>query len=437
MATIQTIRGVLRLCRQANVTCNIWGHRGLGKSSIVYQEAQAGCGETMKLNGETYDLPMGFIDLRCSQMEASDLRGLPDKQDGRTVFFPPADLPRGDMTAEEIEKHLMKIEDPEARRQERQRMQPRYQNGILFLDELCRAQDDVLQAAFQLVLDRKVGQYVLPAGWSVVSANNFLEGDYQTNGFTDAAFLNRFCHVTLSQGDQTLPDWVQYMGSLNSEAATNVIAFCTSNLKNLDGEVSGELGFTIKPSRRSWEMVTRIMDSRRKMPDVPEISVTEAISGLVGRETAISFMKYSCPVKPQDIIADGVKKHLKTLESLNRGQMIGLAWGVVSHVGEKAKTDEKVAETCLDLVETLLSHPNIGDKDIPVAFCHNLLNASLTNDTQKVLRAAVTSPQVAKLIGQLLGKSKSVHYFVQGLDRRPALQNLLTKIGWGKSGVAV
>jgi MoxR-like ATPase len=178
MATINVIKESLNICRDAGITAFIWGHRGLGKSSLVQQSAAE--------NG------WGFIDLRCSQLEASDIRGLPDRgDDNRTHFLPPADMPLADLSFEQIQTQLADVlgikakgggenvadqiaktlesADLDTQRryfQKLQEMQSRFQRGILFLDEVNRAQDDVLQAVFQLVLDRRVGQYVLPPGWS-------------------------------------------------------------------------------------------------------------------------------------------------------------------------------------------------------------------------------------------------------------------------------
>ena len=93
MARVNVIKDSVLLCGKAGITPFIWGHRGLGKSSVVRQTAA--------------DNNMGFIDMRASQMEASDLRGLPDRQDGRTVFLPPADMPRGDLNDAQILEHIL------------------------------------------------------------------------------------------------------------------------------------------------------------------------------------------------------------------------------------------------------------------------------------------------------------------------------------------
>jgi MoxR-like ATPase len=286
MAKVSTIKEALMICRDSGITPFIWGHRGLGKSSLVQQSAVS----------EGW----GFIDLRCSQLEASDIRGLPDRgEDRRTHYLPPADMPTADLSNDDIQTELARtlllpefeykpasteadvrsqakaeltklvkadgkdkdrtLSDLIAKRlesadldmqrryyQKLQEMQPRFQRGILFLDEVNRAQDDVLQAIFQLVLDRRVGQYVLPPGWCIVAAGNYMEG-YRVGGFDDPAFLNRFCHLTLSGGETTLEEWVNFMANVHAGDATDVIEFASQNTKHLDGDIRGNSG---SPSSR-------------------------------------------------------------------------------------------------------------------------------------------------------------------------------------------
>ncbi|MBM4092226.1 MAG: AAA family ATPase [Planctomycetes bacterium] len=234
MANIETVKQVIRLCREADVALFLWGVHGIGKSSFVRQIAT--------------DLEIDFVDFRCAQIEASDLRGLPDKgADGRTYFLPPADLPTSGQ-------------------------------GILFLDELNRANHEVLSAAFQLVLDQRVGQYQLPRGWNIVCAGNLENGDY-TVAELDPALRDRFCHVLVSAGQLTFDEWADWMSQHYPERALDVVSFCGANLKHLEVVENEDLGFRITPSRRSWEMVARIQRvwdrggySRR--------TLTEAIAGL-------------------------------------------------------------------------------------------------------------------------------------------------------------
>ena len=412
MAKVSTIKESVSLCKDAGVTPFIWGHRGLGKSSLVKQLAA--------------EKGWGFIDLRCSQLEASDVRGLPDRIDGRTVYVPPADMPVGDMSDDAISAEIGQVPDPsdlEAMRlfqQRYQRLQPRYQKGILFLDEVNRAQDDVLQAIFQLILDRKVGQYVLPPGWCVVAAGNFMEG-YQVSGFDDPAFLNRFCHLTLSAGETTLEEWVEYTGAAHGEAASAVIEFATQNVKHLDGDVTGELGFSVQPSRRTWEMVIKVMKAAGGYSDASKL---EVVSGLVGRELAISFTRYSCPVKPRDLINDGVKAHAKALAGLSRNQLTGLMWGLVSFA--KPKIDEEsIANVCLDFAEYLTG---CAERDIVIAFCRNLVQSNGKDDVLNT--ALISNPNLAKLYSQW-GKKSGKKGFIDRLSERPALQEIISRVSWG------
>ena len=100
-----------------------------GKSSIVKQIAQ--------------EKNLEFIDLRLSLLDPTDLKGIPffDSNSNEAVWAQPNFLPK----------------------------EPASQ-GILFLDEINTAPPSVQAAAYQLVLDRKVGDYELPKGWAIVAA---------------------------------------------------------------------------------------------------------------------------------------------------------------------------------------------------------------------------------------------------------------------------
>lgn len=424
MATISTIKEAIMICRLAHITPYIWGHRGLGKSSLVQQLA--------------VDNQWGFIDMRCSQLEASDLRGLPDRgEDGRTHYLPPADMPIGDMSPEMIIEELGEqppvndgtyesLEKERLYTEHLQRCQPRFQNGILFIDEVNRAQDDVLQAVFQLVLDGRVGQYVLPPGWSIVAAGNYMEG-YMVSGFSDPAFLDRFVHLNLSGGETTLEEWIDYMSVAHGADAADVVEFASQNTKHLDGDITGELGFSIQPSRRSWEAVTRVMKVCNS-GNFSESAKLEVLAGLIGRDLALSFTRYSCPVKPRSLINDGVKAHLSALKGLNRNQMTGLMWGLVSFAKNNID-DDKISEVCLDFASFIVDNAN--DKDLVVAFCRALVGDG-KGDQDKARTAVISNPRLAEMMARFNKKSGSKKKaFVDRLVERPKLQQALSRVAWG------
>lgn len=441
---VSTLKDAVLLARAAGVTPFVWGHRGVGKSSLHRQICES--------------QEMGFIDMRCSQMEASDIRGLPDRVNGRTAFLPPSDMPTGSRRGvktllEDIgmktdiplydakgEKVVGKIDldkfDPlnydeflaimkAAPESSRYLLSPKLQahldKGILFLDEVNRAQDDVIQAVFQLVLDRQIGQYVLPPGWSVACAGNYMEG-YQVNGFTDPAFLSRFCHLIFSDGETTVEEWVAFMANTHGEKASGVIEYATQNTKHLDGDVKGDLGFSIGPNRRSWEMVVKVETAFTK-GRFNDDAKHEAICGLVGFDMANAYRRYSCPVKPREILEHGTKNLHAKLNSLSRGQMMGLTWGLVSLLKAKVEED-KYGDCALDWARFTAKYQK--DKDLSVAFCTAMISGSGMNKTRF---AMISNPKVAQLIGKFVGGGKKS--FIHRLNEDPELQNLLSRTAWG------
>jgi AAA domain (dynein-related subfamily) len=131
------------------ISTMIWGAPGIGKSSIVNQIATAH--------------QLEFIDIRLSQLAPTDLRGLPVAEDGVSKWFPPEFLPqRG--------------------------------KGILFLDEINMAPPAMQGMAQQLILDRRVGSYLVPDGWFVWAAGNRKE-DRAGVFEMPAPLANRFLHL--------------------------------------------------------------------------------------------------------------------------------------------------------------------------------------------------------------------------------------------------
>ncbi len=423
MARIAMLRRALGICFEAGITPFLWGHKGVGKSSLFKQQAAA--------------QGWGFIDLRCSQLEAADLRGLPDRTaDGRTRFLPPTDLPTGDLEDDEYARLLGPEPDPEAgpaARADYQRrlrgLQPRRARGILLLDELNRAPDDVLQAAFQLVLDHAVGEYALPPGWHVAAAGNFATG-YQVNSCEDPAFLDRFCHLVFPTGATTASEWSAWMTTQHGAAAEAVLSFAASDLKNLDGETKNALSFTITPSRRSWEAVVRACQASRSGPE--DRATFEVIAGLVGPELATAFRRFQPgPISPADVLETGVVPLSDRLAQLDRFHLVALMCGLTRVAG--GRLDEPpVVEAALDFAAWLAGRG--GDRDLALAFCRDLASQEHPGDGAAQVRAAlVTNPRLTRAVARRRPLSGG---FLARLANRPELQNLLSELAWGDDASA-
>ncbi|MFC4678120.1 ATP-binding protein [Desulfovibrio legallii] len=214
----------------------LWGPPGVGKSQVVAQVARQ--------NG------LALRDIRAVLLDPVDLRGLPRiSADGRSVWCPPAFLPGP--------------ADPE--------------RGIVFLDELNAAPPLVQAACYQLVLDRAIGEYRLPDGWSIVAAGN-REGDRAVAYRMPSALANRMVHLDFTPDLEDWLGWAQGAGIRQEVCA--FLRFRPQLLHDFD-PARGERAFA---SPRSWEFVSRILDA------APTRDVEAALlEGAVGAGCAAEF----------------------------------------------------------------------------------------------------------------------------------------------------
>ncbi|OGC77189.1 ATPase [candidate division WWE3 bacterium RIFOXYD1_FULL_39_9] len=223
----------------------IWGAPGVGKSQVVKQVAQK-----QKPNKKK---PFTLIDVRAVLLDPVDLRGLPHiNGDNMAHWCPPAFLPHDSSSC-----------------------------GILFLDELNAAPPLTQAACYQLVLDRKLGEYTLPDGWMVIAAGN-RENDKAVVHRIPSALANRFVHLNF---EVDINDWVRW--AMQNNIKTEVIAFLryrTNLLHSFDPKKSDEKAF---PSPRSWEFVSNIL-STSPSKDIE----FELIKGTVGEAAAAEFIGF-------------------------------------------------------------------------------------------------------------------------------------------------
>lgn len=195
--------------------------RGGGQDISVYISGPPGIGKSAAVNqvGKRFDLPV--IDLRISQFAPTDLRGLPVPRDGRTFWDPPSMYPDGG-------------------------------SGILFLDELTMAPPAVQGIAHQLVLDRRVGDYVLPEGWFVWAAGNRRE-DKSAVFEMPAALANRFIHFEVSSDIDAFRDFAVDNGDTVHAQVLAFLLFRPELLHDLN-----HMGARAWPSPRTWVMASRL-----------------------------------------------------------------------------------------------------------------------------------------------------------------------------------
>jgi MoxR-like ATPase len=213
----------------------LWGPPGVGKSQLVAQVAAR------------HGAPV--IDIRLSQMEPSDLRGIPFRSGDLVEWAVPAMLPDA------------------ARHGER---------GILFLDEITSAPPSVSAAAYQLILDRRLGEYRVPDGWAICAAGN-RQGDRGVTYAMPAPLANRFSHFEFAAH---LDDWAAWAYANGvDERLVGFLRFKPELLFDFD-PARAELAF---PSPRSWEFAHRAL---QKFGDRPDL-LAGALSACVGQAAGI------------------------------------------------------------------------------------------------------------------------------------------------------
>jgi hypothetical protein len=190
--------------------------------------------------------------------------------------------------------------------------------GILFLDEINTAPPAVQASAYQLILDRKVGEYELPKGWSIVAAGN-RENDRGVVYKMPPPLANRFVHFEMEVDFADWKTWAFKVGLQSSIIA--YLAYDKSMLFTFDA-TSNEKSFA---TPRSWEYVDSIIKS-----GIEDDLILDSISGAVGREAAggyISFKKVMKELPDLKTILDGTFTELNDDDSK---VMMALAIGLVN-----------------------------------------------------------------------------------------------------------
>lgn len=270
------------------------GDHGIGKSQVVFQL------------GEHFGLPV--LDKRLSQMSEGDIIGLPKVEGGVTKFMPP-------------DWYRSACESPH----------------LLFLDELNRATPEVMQAAFQIVLDRVhlSGMKLHPETrvFACINSNQ----NYQVNEM-DPALLDRFWVVDLKP---TVDEWVDNYGK--KKLHPHVWGFIKANQRHLDPNPKAEAG-TVEPSRRSYERLNAALLAANLM-DNPEDSLFFNLArGFIGGDAAIAFTGYVKNLDKQITaknILDEFPKYKGKIEKLGQEKWNICIDKIKEHVNKHGLTEEQ------------------------------------------------------------------------------------------------
>jgi hypothetical protein len=144
----------------------IWGPPGIGKSALVQRFAA--------------EVGIPCVSLLGSQLAPEDIIGVPQIVDGCSRFCPPVSIARPNPYC-------------------------------LFLDELNACSQEVQKAFYSLIHERRIGEYVLPAGSVVIGAGNRTQDNAIVKPMS-SALINRMIHVHLRVSHR---DWLEWAGASN------------------------------------------------------------------------------------------------------------------------------------------------------------------------------------------------------------------------------
>lgn len=325
---------VREMLSKTDLTPCVVGHRGVGKTAGIIQICR--------------EAGWRYVSLRLGQMEVGDLVGIPFREGNVMHWLRPSWWP-GD-------------NDPPT---------------VIHCDELNRAQqEDTLQAIFQFVEPPVEGEpralhtHQLASRHKVVVTINPPDGTYQV-ATLDRALIDRMVILNV-ESDHAC--WSGYAAERGLD--DNVRQFLAGNAALLARQGSA-MDIPVEPTERAWEMVSTL---RKKCRFPGEVEM-EVISGIVGREAAIMFMRW---------LSDHRQRPLTGGEIIN-------SWVEVAQRAA-GQRDDLQAATVNDLVLLLRSAPALEtqQQDNLVAYI-----AVLPRDLRfGFVKSLLKIPPVAQAISQ-------------------------------------
>jgi len=291
---IEQMKVVIKeIITKTDLTPCVVGHRGVGKSAGIIQACR--------------EIDRNYISLRLGQMEVGDLVGIPFR-DGDVMHWSRPSWWPGDDTAP----------------------------TVIHCDELNRAQqEDTLQAIFQFVeppaegMFRSLHTHHLSRRHKVVVSINPPDGTYQV-ATLDRALIDRMVMLFVETDYRC---WSRY--AAERELSGDVRQFLAGNSGMLARQ-GAPMELQVEPTERGWEMVSILRNNCRFPGDLE----MEVYAGIIGKEAAITFMRW---------LADHKGRPLSAAAILND-------WPQVAGQAEQQRDDVQAA-TINDLTAALAASP--------------------------------------------------------------------------------
>lgn len=318
----------------SDISILVKGDTGIGKSQIVRQIASMIKTNHSYLNYDGEGIPV--LDWRLSIFSEGDIIGLPELVDGVTRFAP-------------NDRFISACREPH----------------LLFLDEGNRASTEVLQCAFQIVLDRELNGHKLHPETRIIMAIN--EGADFTVNEMDPALLRRFWVTELTP---TSNDWLVWAAKNNIDRM--IQSFIKKYPSHLMHEGLRSPG-NVYPYPASWERLDHSLKHMNLSPttfagkNFPE-EVFSICAGFIGSSTTAAFLdyvkNYIFKLNAEDVLIkyDEFEEDIKALTNDKKNDILDQ---IIVHLKDN--------DICVDQMKNLVKFLDQTSDEVVVDFSQNLM----------------------------------------------------------------
>jgi len=297
----------------------IWGRTGIGKSTTVKKVAKKKARELglqFSDRPEDYQNPNKFIfiDKRLSQIEPTDTLGLPfiNNTKDETRWIPPNWLPRH-----------------------------KDSKGFIFLDELPDAPESTRKAAYQLILDGRLGDWIKPEGIYIIAAGNIEGKGYQIFPFPNP-LLNRFCHVELKI--PSIEDWKDW--ALENKIDVRIINYIAWRGMEVFHKEDNAMRDRAFPTGRTWEKASNLIKNVEDY-NLIELFVSAAVGQGIAHEF-VTWIKSTAKVDIEEIL-ENPKKIRKLVDEEELSLLFATLSALVSRYKGTKESLQIMAQISLNL----------------------------------------------------------------------------------------
>jgi hypothetical protein len=246
----------------------VWGQPGIGKSDLVAEVARS--------QGRP------LIDIRLPLMEPTDIRGIPYLADVK-VYDKDGNLVRDEQGVPITDKEFRWSTPSDLPTDEMSR-------ALVFFDEMSAAPPSVQAATYQIILNRRIGNYVMPKDVVIIAAGNRVK-DKGVAYNMPMPLANRFTHLTLEVDKD---DWLEW-ATLNRvhKDVVGYINFQGGDLNQFNPSAEGYAFAT----PRSWYFVSELLqeegpDGKLVDASLPSDVLGDMVKGTIGEGVGVKFMTY-------------------------------------------------------------------------------------------------------------------------------------------------